>query len=278
MSDIKVNGFCARFILAAILLKAEKLQQEKQPWKRITIEKKLVNAFFSDEEIKDAFPEILNSYHIAPGMFESDGIDRKRKIICEIDQQNLTFKLDPEIIGWMEGFQIFYTIKKMYPVEGIVYLIQALVERNVFYLKDNAIFSESTVSGLIESLENLYDDDDVVIPLAFSTDKKPDKCPLCGKGSFRIALYGLIKKSPGPEYTLRGCCMGPFPVKYICSNCRLPLWEKPDAPYRLLLGKIRKKLEEAEDKTRRLEKYLDENLERILEERRKPRNKNDPWC
>ena len=155
----------------------------------------------------------------------------------------------------------------MYPVEGIVYLIQALVERNIFFLSDNPLCSESTISGLIESLEELYNDDDVVIPLAFSTDRKPDKCPLCGKGSFHIALYGLITKSPGAEYALRGCCMGPFPVKYICSNCRLPLWEKPDAPYRLLLGKIHRKLEQAEDKSKRLEKYLNENLEKILAEK-----------
>lgn len=277
MSDIKVNGSCARFILAAVLLKAEKLQQEKKPWKQITIEKKLVNAFFLDEEIKDAFPEILNSYHIAPGMFESDGIDRERKIICEIDQQNLIFKLDHDITDWMEKFQIFYTVKAMYPVEGIVYLILALVEREITYLKDNPVCSETTIKGLLESLDALYEDDDVVVPLAFSADKKLDRCPLCGKGFFRTALYGLITKSPGPEYALRGCCMGPFPIECICSNCGLPLWKKPDAPYRLLLAKIRNKLKHAEDETRRLEEYFDENLERILAERKLKKDKNHPW-
>lgn len=278
MSDIHVNGFCAKFILAAVLLKAETLQHEKKPWDRINIEKKLVNAFFSDEEVEASFPEILNSHMSSPGILENDGFDKNRKIICEIDEQNLIFKLDHDVIDWMEHTEIFYTVKSMYPVEGIVYLIQALVEREIKYLKDNPIFPESTISGLLESLENLYDDDDVVVPLAFSTDKKLDRCPLCGKGSFRTALYGLITKSPGPEYTLRGCCMGPFPVKCICSNCGLRLWGKPDAPYRLLLAKIRNKLKHVEDETHRLEEYLDENLERLLTKSKLKKDKNDPWA
>lgn len=210
------------------------------------------------------------------GIFEDDAFAKNRKIICEIDEQNLIFKLDHEIISWMENSQIFYTVKEMYPVEGIVYLIQALVEREITYLKDNPIFSESTIKGLVESLEELYDDDDVVVPLAFSADKKLDHCPLCGKSSFRTALYGLITKSPGSEYVLRGCCMGPFPIECICSNCGLRLWKKPDAPSRLLLAKIRNKLKHVEDKTRRLEEYLDENLERILAERKLKKDKNNP--
>lgn len=278
MSSIHVHGFCAKFILAAVLLKAEALQHEKKLWDQITIEKKLVSAFFSNEEIETAFPEILNSYMSTSGIFEDDAFAKNRKIICEIDEQNLIFKLDHEIISWMENSQIFYTVKEMYPVEGIVYLIQALVEREITYLKDNPIFSESTIKGLVESLEELYDDDDVVVPLAFSADKKLDHCPLCGKSSFRTALYGLITKSPGPEYVLRGCCMGPFPIECICSNCGLRLWKKPDAPSRLLLAKIRNKLKHVEDKTRRLEKYLDENLERILAERKLKKDKNDPWA